>query len=625
MAVSLHPSFIARCTGSARAATRRPDSCGSRRAVRTRLLLPVLALSLAALWPAHARAQDAQPSGGENPPVRVARLAQIQGQVSIEPAGVNQWTAATDNYPMSSGDRLYAAEDARAELQLEQTAVRVWHLTDLTITNLTDTITQLGLAQGSLHVRSFGLTPGNTLEIDTPNGAITVVQPGDVRIDAYLGDGGTLVTVNSGAVDLSGPGLSQSLGAGQSMRLTNANPVQAVMQRFPGEDPFDAWSANRDRQMLASQTRRYVDPSAVGSDDLDQYGTWSQDPSYGPVWYPTTVAAGWVPYSMGRWVWVSPWGWTWVDAYPWGFAPFHYGRWAFIGSRWGWIPGPVNVVPVYSPALVGFVGGAGFTAGGVALSAWFPLGPGEPFYPWYHCTPQYFTQINITNIRRTTINPNNYYAYYHNRVNFQNIRYANRNLATVAIRQNAFNAGRAITPQTVIRPTRQQLERVQVIPHPFVAPSMRNLVPHPLTSVGVPLHRPLVQPIPATHATPAMPQHPTPMAGQQLRGAAPAYAPRTGAVSPRMPVSPVRAGYPPQRLLARTPPPAPKPTFAQREPAYRADPGRPLSPTQVRNISQGRPAGAARAQEFPPHPAWAPPARGAQGATPSQRAPDRRR
>ncbi len=565
-------------------------------------------------------------SGAQNPPVRVARLAQVQGQVSIEPAGVDQWTAATDNYPMSSGDRLYAAGDARAELQFEQTAVRVWHLTDLTITNLTDTITQLGLTQGSLHVRSFGLTPGNTLEIDTPNGAITVVQPGDVRIDCYLGEGGTLITVNSGAVDLSGPGLAQSLGAGQSIRLTNANPIQAVMQRFPGEDPFDAWSANRDREMLASQTRRYVDPATVGSADLDQYGSWGLSSDYGPVWYPNAVAPGWVPYSMGRWIWVSPWGWTWVDASPWGFAPFHYGRWAFIGSRWGWVPGPVNVVPVYSPALVGFVGGAGFTAGGVALSGWFPLGPGEPFYPWYHCTPQYFTQVNVTNIRNVTINRNNYYAYYHSRQNYENVRFVNRKLATVAIRQSAFTSGHAITPQTVIRPTPRQLQRVQVIPHPFVAPSVRNLVPHPVTSVGVPLHRPSIQTAPLTHGVPAMPQHTAPIAGQQARGASPAYAPRTGPVSPREPVSPVRAGHPPRPLIARTPPPARAPSFAQRQPAYRMDPGRPLSPAQVQNISRGRPAGPVRTKEFPPHPAWAPPARSTQRETPAQRGvPDQRR
>ena len=101
--------------------------------------------------------------------------------------------------------------------------------------------------------------------------------------------------------------------------------------------------------------------------DLAQYGDWTPDPEYGDVWYPRAVAVGWVPYQNGHWAWVAPWGWTWVEYEPWGFAPFHYGRWAFFGTRWGWIPGPPPVIvgrpvpPVYSPALVAFVGGPGFS------------------------------------------------------------------------------------------------------------------------------------------------------------------------------------------------------------------------------------------------------------------------
>ena len=88
-----------------------------------------------------------------------------------------------------------------------------------------------------------------------------------------------------------------------------------------------------------------------------------------------TIASDWVPYHVGHWAWIAPWGWTWVDAEPWGFAPFHYGRWAEIEGRWGWVPGPVAVAPVYAPALVGFVGGGGF---GVAVGFGSTVGVG-----WY--------------------------------------------------------------------------------------------------------------------------------------------------------------------------------------------------------------------------------------------------
>ncbi len=76
-----------------------------------------------------------------------------------------------------------------------------------------------------------------------------------------------------------------------------------------------------------------------GVEDLDQYGSWSNDPDYGPVWAPTVIVAGWAPYRFGHWAWVDPWGWTWIDDAPWGFAPFHYGRWAFRSNAWVWVPG----------------------------------------------------------------------------------------------------------------------------------------------------------------------------------------------------------------------------------------------------------------------------------------------
>jgi hypothetical protein len=571
-------------------------------------------------------------SDAQDPPSRVARLAQIQGQVSVEPAGVDQWTQAADNYPLTTGDRLYADQDGQAELQMEQAAVRVWHRTDLSVTNLTDSLTQLGLSQGSLHVRTNQLPQGTTVEIDTPNGAIDVLEPGDFRVDCYTADGGTVVSVDSGQVQITGPNFSQTLAAGQSMRLVGDNPITATALAMPGRDAFDAWSEQRDQQWMNAQSNQYVNPDTVGAEDLDQYGSWGNDPADGPVWYPNGVPVGWVPYSTGRWVWVSPWGWTWVDTYPWGFAPFHYGRWAYFGSRWGWVPGPYGYAPVYSPALVGFVGGASFSIGGVGLSAWFPLGPGEPYYPWYHCTPGYFTQVNITNIHRVTINRTNYYNYYHNQAVFHRIQYVNRRTGTIAVRANEFAGGRPITPHTAIRLNAQQLAHAQIIPHPFVNPTRSSVVPHPVTSVPQSAQRPMLMttrgelhPAPGGHGTmPSQGNRPQPMPSSAMsRPMTPQRTPETRTnpaqpihanpaqplhnnIAPRSPVN-LEQSHPPDRtLISRTPPPAPRPTFEERQPAYNRDPGRPLGPQQVNNLMQGRPAGQPRSPEFPPHPAWAP-------------------
>ena len=108
-----------------------------------------------------------------------------------------------------------------------------------------------------------------------------------------------------------------------------------------------------------------------------------------------------------NWSWIDPWGWTWVDNESWGFAPSHYGRWAYVGSRWGWVPGPRHVRPIYAPALVAFVGGGGFNVG-ISVGGpvgWFPLGPRDVYVPWYRGSRNYFNNINVHN---TTIINNTY-------------------------------------------------------------------------------------------------------------------------------------------------------------------------------------------------------------------------
>lgn len=599
----------------------------SKRYLQTSLGLWTASMVLFALQPFAAAQNGPDDSGqpanqvqtaSQDPPSRVARLTQLQGEVSIQPAGVNDWTQATVNYPLTTGDRMYVNEDGRAELQMEQSVIHVWHYSDLAVTNLSDSITQLGLSQGSLHVRTFELTPNQPVEVDTPNGAITVMQPGDFRVDCYTGDGGTVVTVNSGEVQISGPNLSQNLGANQSVRLMGSNPITLTSLTMPGRDPFDAWSEQRDRKLLASETRQYVDPNTVGSDDLEQYGNWTQTPGFGAVWYPTAVPVGWVPYSTGQWVWVSPWGWTWVDANPWGFAPFHYGRWANYGNRWGWVPGPYNVTPIYSPALVGFVGGPGFSVGigvggGVGMSAWFPLGPGEPYFPWYHCSPGYFSRVNVTNINRVTINRvtnmtnitnNNYYNYYHNKSTFNNIHYMNRNTATTAMPANQFASGRPISAATAIHPTSQQMAHTQIISHPFVMPTIRSVVPQPTTSVPVPQARPKLITPPSFSHSEAISRNSPPAADRtdtSNRSSAGTH-PQTHAEQPNSTDRESAEKY----LVGHANPPPREPSFAERQPALSRDPGRPLGPHQINNLSRGRPAGPARTPEFPPHPAWAP-------------------
>src|SRR5215472_5178777 len=123
-----------------------------------------------------------------------------------------------------------------------------------------------------------------------------------------------------------------------------------------------------------------------GYDDLDDYGTWRDEPEYGHVWYPADMPSGWAPYGYGS---------------------------------WNWCPGPFFGPPVYGPAFVGFFGGGWGWGFGLGFGAgWFPLGFGEPFFPWFHCSN---TFINVINVNNTFIRNVNVL----NNTNVRNVNFVN--------------------------------------------------------------------------------------------------------------------------------------------------------------------------------------------------------
>ena len=102
-------------------------------------------------------------------------------------------------------------------------------------------------------------------------------------------------------------------------------------------------------------------PGAYGAlsyhDVLGDYGYFTSYGPLGQVWVPY-VAAGWRPYTYGRWVWTE-YGWTWVAYEPWGYIPHHFGRWAYTDRfGWVWVPGytwaPAHVEFVHNYDVIGW-------------------------------------------------------------------------------------------------------------------------------------------------------------------------------------------------------------------------------------------------------------------------------
>lgn len=408
-------------------------------------------------------AQDA------DPPSRVARIAFITGAVSFEPASVDQWTAASLNYPMTTGDNLYTDTAARAALRIGQDSIRLNSGTNFQFVNLSDNVVQSSVNSGSLSLRVRHLFDNESWEVDTPNGAVTLLRTGEYRVDTDTTRNATMVTVRSGDIEVTANNQSFPVHSGQTAYFDNSgNPpdVQAANQ----PDDFDSYISSRDR-LEDAPPPQYVSPDMIGYEDLNANGDWSTSSDYGPVWTPR-VAAGWTPYRDGYWAWVEPWGWTWVDNESWGFAPFHYGRWAYVNNSWGWCPGATAARVYYAPALVAFVGGGGFgvgisVGGGGGLVGWFPLGPREVYYPSYHVSPNYIRQVNVTNTRITNINVTN--------INVTNINYVNRS-AVVAVPQNAFVSAQPVQ-RAAVHVDANQIRQAQVIgAAPKVPPQQQSVL-----------------------------------------------------------------------------------------------------------------------------------------------------
>lgn len=451
-----------------------------------------------------------------DPPNRVARLSFTSGTVSFQASGEDQWNQATLNYPLTTGDRIYTDQDGRAELETGNIAVRMSAGTDLTVSNLNDQIVQLGLSQGTLRVRGYDIRQGNSVEIDTTTAALTLLGPGSYRVESYPDNNNTTVLiVNNGDVEVNGNSFSQTVHGGQAVKISGTDQPQVEFIAMAGGDDFDRWSGDRDQAFLSAPSRNYVGPYVPGYEDLDQYGSWQADSNYGQVWYPTTVAAGWIPYRYGHWAWVEPWGWTWVDDAPWGFAPFHYGRWVVIGPRWAWIPGPVAVVPVYAPALVAFVGGGGFGAG---VQVWFPLGPRDPYFPWYHHSDVYLRQVNVTNV---TVRNVTYVNNYINTRNVNDVHYTYQRTAATAVPNEVFRSSQPVSRQ-VVRVNPDAVAQAKVIPHPEVTPDARAV------AAGAPAAHPPAQRFRPTYANRAPNSPPGARPGIRANNAPPSGSAPTG-------------------------------------------------------------------------------------------------
>ena len=353
----------------------------------------------------------AEPDDAVDPVGRVGRIAWIEGTVRLSNPQTGESFEVPVNQPLTSGDLLRAERGARAEIQIGSAIIRLDGDSELELAQIDDEHIRLQLNDGRIVARFPSRETLADFELTTRDGRFSPRETGVYRFDTDSRS--TVATVYDGNLQAESGRNMVVVEPGQGAQFWDVGDTgQSSGHRILAavDDDFTRWSADRDQQSYATVSSPryadYVSPEMTGAADLDRYGDWSETNEYGAVWLPRRVSPDWAPYRNGHWAWVDPWGWNWVGEEPWGFAPFHYGRWVRYRGVWAWVPGTRVVRPVYSPAMVAWVGSSGV---GVSFSfgsrpgpnvGWLPLAPREVYVPAFRSSPRYVVNVNRTHVTR---------------------------------------------------------------------------------------------------------------------------------------------------------------------------------------------------------------------------------
>jgi len=584
-------------------------------------LIPVLfLLALSAAWAQTADEEAWAPT----PP----RLSYLDGEVSYWRTGADDWARAQINLALAEGDAFYTGNDANFEVQFgSRSFVRADAQTQLSLVQHEAQRIQFKLTQGRVSFDLRSVAIGEMVEVSTPNAVFVIEHPGTYRVEVNSRDTHFITRRGGEATVITADGRSLSIYPSEEVVVSAGNPVRVATYAAPEPDAWDRWNDARSDRLGESISARYLPPGIYGAEELDHYGHWRVVPSYGAVWIPYGVSVGWVPYSTGYWVWDPYYTWTWVDAAPWGWAPFHYGRWIYINGYWAWAPGPVVRRPVYSPALVAFMIRDGDVSVRLSIGLpglwWVALSWGEPVLPWWGPPARRWHPywggwggpriVNNVVIQQTTI------------INVTDIRYTNASVPRAMLTVPIDKFGRERVQATVetryrptdfapvrselpvkptstsltggapkgIQPPREIISRPVVstrtprapatsVPKAATAPTRTPAVPE-TRYVVPPAQRvddrraPQRPPFGAEAGPERTPPPPLPSYGESRKQAAPAVAaPRTPTPAREVPAvrTPTPAPTRPQAVEPREVKPAPAPA----QPAVKAPSGRPTAP-----------------------------------------------
>lgn len=356
----------------------------------------------------------AQEKDAPAPPARVGQLSKVSSHARMRVDRDSPWEPAVLNTPVTTGSALAADNSATAEVRVGSTALRLAPNAQVQWVELNDKSMHIEIISGIVALRVRMLAPGERVLVSAGGVKAQVLKAGAYRVRHLAPETRLAFWVQEGQARLALNPQEMTLGPNQHVIVERKSATLLTSGASDERKGFDEFVEARDRRSEHSFSLLNISAEITGAEALDDGGSWRNEPSYGAVWFPDKVPSDWAPYRFGRWRWLAPWGWTWIDDAPWGFATSHYGRWVFTAGRWAWVPGQqpnasASSRPVYAPALVGFYGnrsGAAWTTSASATSAtpvvgWYPLAPGEIYWPAYSTQLAYIRGLNAGSVADT--------------------------------------------------------------------------------------------------------------------------------------------------------------------------------------------------------------------------------
>src|SRR5215469_3312237 len=229
-----------------------------RRSTNPRLAFLFVTVTLFVALSRIAYAQDV------DPPSRVARLNFIEGSVSFQPAGTSDWLDASPNRPLTTGDQIWADQGSRGELHLGGAVLRLSSQTAISFLNLADQAVQIQVAQGSTSLNVLRLEQNESYEIDTPNLAVSILRPGEYRVDVSADGTSSSVSLTNGSAELTSGGQTYNARPGELYSFSGTDQVSYDEGPLPQQDEFDQWTLERDRGEDRFRSTQYVSRDVIG-------------------------------------------------------------------------------------------------------------------------------------------------------------------------------------------------------------------------------------------------------------------------------------------------------------------------------------------------------------------------